>query len=198
MEARWPITVLWTGTKGEGGKEEWRLKTGANPDQGCRGPPPEKQNVMAVSAQHCTATTVLHNCCPNCGTVTKSKTMSAAPTGNNWSKRSPTFKPSSTSLLLISSGLTCGSSTISLLLILPGPAKASNFFMSLESPAHLPPLDLAWITQNGKTHFFLHPIPNKPYGSVDIKHHVHLIFFMLRAHDQIADHYGAWTLLTYT
>ena len=52
--------------------------------------------------------------------------------GNNWSERIPTLKPSSTSLLLISSGLTWGSSTTSLLLISPGPAEASNFFVRVQ------------------------------------------------------------------
>ena len=54
-------------------------------------------------------------------------------------------EPSSTSLLLISPGFSpWGSSTTSLLLISPGPAteRKSNLFG--ESPAHLPPLDLAW------------------------------------------------------
>ena len=61
------------------------------------------------------------------------KTMSVAqPLRNNWSKRSPTLEPSSISLLLISSGLTCGSSTTSLLLISPGPAKVSNFFVRVQ------------------------------------------------------------------
>ena len=64
MEARWPIRDR---DEGGRGKEEWNLKTGTNPeDQGCRGPPPEQKNVTAVSAQHCTATTVPCNCCPNC------------------------------------------------------------------------------------------------------------------------------------
>ena len=38
--------LLGTGTRGEGEEEEeWRLETGARPeDQGCRGPPPEQQN----------------------------------------------------------------------------------------------------------------------------------------------------------
>ena len=61
------------------------------------------------------------------------KTMSVAPPlGNNWSERIPTLKPSSTPLLLISSGLTCGSSTTSLLLISPGSVKASNFFVRVQ------------------------------------------------------------------
>ena len=58
--------VLGTGTRGEGEEEEGRLETGASPeDQGCRGPPPEQQDVKAVSARHCAATSVLRNCCPN-------------------------------------------------------------------------------------------------------------------------------------
>ena len=35
-------------------------------DQACRGPPPEQQDVKAVSVRHCAATTVPRNCCPNC------------------------------------------------------------------------------------------------------------------------------------
>ena len=67
------------------------------------------------------------------------KTMSVAPLlGNNWGERSPSLKPSSTSLLLISSGLTWGSSTTSLLLT------CKSVKLLRESPAHLPPLDLAW------------------------------------------------------
>ena len=55
------------GTSGKRGTEEWNLETGANPkDQGCCGPPPEQQNVKAVSVQHCAATTAPRNCCPNC------------------------------------------------------------------------------------------------------------------------------------
>ena len=62
-EARRPIR---DGNEWEKGIEEWNLETGANPeDQGCRGPPPEQQDVKAVSARHCTATTALRNCCPS-------------------------------------------------------------------------------------------------------------------------------------
>ena len=47
MEARRPI---WDGDEWERGTEERNLKTGANPeDRGCRGPPPEQQDVKAVS-----------------------------------------------------------------------------------------------------------------------------------------------------
>ena len=57
-------------------RDEWekgdrRVKpreTGAKPEdhQGCRGPPPEQQNVTAVSVRHCAATTAPRNRCPNC------------------------------------------------------------------------------------------------------------------------------------
>ena len=51
---------------GKGGQER-NLETGANPeDQDCRRPPPEHQNVKAVSVRHCAATTAPRNCCPNC------------------------------------------------------------------------------------------------------------------------------------
>ena len=61
-EARRPIRDEW-----ERRTEEWNLETGANPeDQGCRGPPPEQQDVTAVSVRHCAATTAPRNCCPNC------------------------------------------------------------------------------------------------------------------------------------
>ena len=92
-----------------------------------------RNNIMLRQCpiRHCAATSVPRSYCPNCCAVTK--TMSVTPLlGNNWRKRSSTFKPSSTSLLLISSGLTWGSSTTSLLLISPGPAKASNFFLRVQ------------------------------------------------------------------
>ena len=55
------------GTRGKTGIEEGNLETGANPeDQGCCGPPPEQQNVKAVSVWHCAVTTTPRNCCPNC------------------------------------------------------------------------------------------------------------------------------------
>ena len=35
-------------------------------DQGSRGPPPEQQNVKAVSVRHCAATTAPRSCYPSC------------------------------------------------------------------------------------------------------------------------------------
>ena len=54
---------------------------------------------------------------------------------------------------MISSGLSRGSSTTSLLLISPGPANETNFLR--ESPAHLPPLDLAWTLSYTRRTLFL-------------------------------------------
>ena len=136
MEVRWPIR---DGDEGGRGKDEWRLETGANSeDQGCHGLPPEQQNVTAVSIRHCAATTIPHNCCPNCYAEQSPKdNVHSFATGK--SKRSPNLKPSSTSLLLISSGLDL--ITTSLFLILPGPAKASNFFVRVQLTSLL---DLTW------------------------------------------------------
>ena len=113
------------GDGGGGGKrmKEWRLdcryhpkKTGETMDH--------RQNsgsVKAVSPRHCAVTSALCNCCFNCRV---GQSQGQCPLhccwGTTQSKRSPTFKPSSTSLLMISSGLTWGSSSTS------------------------PPLDLTW------------------------------------------------------
>ena len=53
------------GDKGGRGRKSEGSIAGANPeDQECRGPPPEQQNVKAVSARHCAATSVPRNYCP--------------------------------------------------------------------------------------------------------------------------------------
>ena len=48
------------------GTKEWRLNLRRRPGRPCRGPPPEQQNVKAVSVRHCATTTAPRNCCPNC------------------------------------------------------------------------------------------------------------------------------------
>ena len=90
---------------GKRGTEEWNLETGANPeDQGCRGPLAEQQNVKECLSN--TAQRPPHHAVPTAMQNRVTKTMSVAPPlGNNLSKRSPTLQPSTTSLLLISSGL---------------------------------------------------------------------------------------------
>ena len=99
----------------------------------------------AVSPRHCASTSVLRNCCFNCRSWAESQRQCPLHCcwGTTRSERSPTFAaqlllpahdlfwalmissgltwgPSSTSLLMISSGLTWGSSSTSLLLISPG------------------------------------------------------------------------------
>ena len=107
------------------------------------------KNIKAVSTHHCTATSVLCNCYLNfCAEQSNKDNVHSSATGKQLKQKNSQkffnwFKPSSTySLLLISSGLTCGSSTTFHLLISPGPAKVSNFFVRVQH--HLPPLDLAW------------------------------------------------------
>ena len=57
------------------------MGTGANPeDQGCRGPLPEQQTVMAVSARHCAATIPDHAIAvPTAMQNRITRTMSVAP-----------------------------------------------------------------------------------------------------------------------
>ena len=82
-----------------------------------------RQCPLATAQQLVYCTTAVSSVAPNRVT----NTMSVAPLLRiNWGKRSPTFKPSSISLLFISSGLIWWSSTTSLLLISPGPTKVSN------------------------------------------------------------------------
>ena len=65
-------------------------------------------------------------------TVTRTTSVALLLSNNSKQKKSQLSEPNSTSLLLISSGLTWGSSTTSLLLISPGPAKLCNFFVRVQ------------------------------------------------------------------
>ena len=70
------------GTSGKRGTEGVDLETGTNPkDQGCHGPLPEQQDVMALSIPHCAATTASHSCCPNCYAEQSHKDNVAPPLG---------------------------------------------------------------------------------------------------------------------
>ena len=73
----------------------------------------------AVSPRHCAATSALRNCCFNCraGQSHKDNVRCIAVEEQLETKEVQLSQPSSTSLLMISSGLTCGSSSTSLLLI---------------------------------------------------------------------------------
>ena len=99
------------GGGGEGGRKSEGSIAGANMED--RDAAERRRNnkmLRQCPLRHCAATSVPRSYCPNCCAVTK--TMSVTPLlGNNWRKSSPTVKPSSASLLLISSGLTWGSSS---------------------------------------------------------------------------------------
>ena len=106
-EVRRPIYSI---SDGKRGTEERNLKTGAKlEDQGCRGLPPEQQNVTAVSARPCAATTAPRNCCPNSYAEQSHKDnvrSSAAGKQLKQKKSNSLSLAQHTSLLLISSGLT--------------------------------------------------------------------------------------------
>ena len=105
--------LLGTGTKGKRARE-WRLDRGYRPKKtgetvDCR---QNNGSVKAVSPRHCAATGALRNCCYNVRCTAVEEQPEA--------KEVQLSQPSSTSLLMISSGLTWGSSSTSLLLISPG------------------------------------------------------------------------------
>ena len=74
-------------------------------------------SVKAVSSYHCTATSALRDCCFNClaGQSHKDNVCCTAVEEQPEAKEVHLSQPSSTSLLVISSGLTLGSSSTSLL-----------------------------------------------------------------------------------
>ena len=80
-------------------------------------------SVTAVSPRHCAAASALRKvCCSNCraGQSHKDNVRCTAVEEQPEAKEVQLSQPSSTSLLMISSGLTWGSSSIPLLLISPG------------------------------------------------------------------------------
>ena len=79
-------------------------------------------SVKAVSPRHCAATSALRNCCFNCrvGQSHKDSFRCTAVQEQPEAKEVQLSQPSSTSMLMISSGLTGGSSPTSLLLISSG------------------------------------------------------------------------------
>ena len=94
------------------------------------------RNVKALSPRQSPATSVLRSCCFSCCAGKSHKDnvcCTAVDRVTTWSKKEAQLSlPSSTSELLISSGLTWGSNTTSLLLISPLPAKVSNFFLRVQ------------------------------------------------------------------
>ena len=94
-------------------------------------------NVKAVSPRHCPATSALHNCCFNCraGQSHKDNVRCTAAEERPETKEVQLSQPSSTSLLMISSGLTRGSSFTSLLLISPGCVYCKTAELFFKSPS---------------------------------------------------------------
>ena len=114
-EARWLIR---DGDRGGRGRKEWRLDRGYRP----KNTVDRRQNngsVKAVSPRHCAVTSALCNCCFNCcaGQSHKDNVRCTAVEAQLEAKEVQLSQPSSTSLLMISSGLTWRSSSTSLLLI---------------------------------------------------------------------------------
>ena len=122
-EARKPVRDGDEWEKGDRRLSETSKQWGANPeDQGCRGPPPERQNVKAVSVRHCAGATARPRpvAVPTAMQNRVTKTLSVAPPlGNNWKRQKKSNSLSSR--LLISSGLASSRfQPTSLLLISPG------------------------------------------------------------------------------
>ena len=94
-------------------------------------------SVKAVSPRHCAATSALRNCCFNCraGQSHKDNVRCTAVEEQPEAKEVQLSQPSSTSLLMISSGLTLRSSSTSLLLISPrGPCTHRPFDIATRGP----------------------------------------------------------------
>ena len=119
--------LLGTGTRvgawggGGGGTKEWRLDRGYRPKKTGETVDRRQNNgsVKAVSPRHCAATSALRNCCFN-GQSHKDNVVCTAVEEQLQDKEVQLSQPSSISLLMISSGLTWGSSSTSLLFISPG------------------------------------------------------------------------------
>ena len=121
-EARWLIR---DGDRGVGGKrmKEWRLNCRYRPKKPGDTVDRRQNNgsVKAVSPRHCAVTSALCNCCFNCRAGQSHKdNVHCTAVKEQLEAKVQLSQPSSTSLLMISSGLTWGSSSTSLLLISPG------------------------------------------------------------------------------
>ena len=116
------------GGGGAGGRwkreREWRLDRGNRPKKTGETVDRSQNNgsVKAVSPRHYAATSAPRNCCFNCraGQSHKDSVCCTAVEEQPEAKEVQLSQPSSTSLHMISSGLTWGSSSTSLLLISPG------------------------------------------------------------------------------
>ena len=120
-EARWLIRNG-DGVRGggrRGGTKEWKLDRGYRPKK--TGETVDRRrsngNVKVVSPRHCPATSALSKCCLNCraGQSHKDNVRCTAVEQQFEAKEVQLSHPSSTSLLMISSGQTWRSSSTSLL-----------------------------------------------------------------------------------
>ena len=120
-------TGVGVGGGGGEGMREWRLDCGYRPEKTretvdcCQ----NNEGVKAVSLHHCAVISTLRHCCFNCrgGQSHKDSVYCTAVEEQPEVKEVHLSQPSSTSLLMISSGLTWGSNSTSLLLISPGTLK---------------------------------------------------------------------------
>ena len=88
--------------------------------------------------RHCAATSVLRSCCPNCCVEQSHKdNVRSSAAEKRLRQKKSNFQAQLHLPARISSGLTCGSSIPSLLLISPGPAKVSNFFLRVQLTSFL-------------------------------------------------------------
>jgi len=130
--------LLGTGTGGKGTRE-WRLDRGYRPKKTGETVDRRQNNgsVKAVSPRHCPTTSALRNCCFNCRAGQSHNVRCTAVDEQPEAKEVQLWKPCSTSLLLISSGL--------------------------RVQLHLPPLDLTWNPvmfwySTGANHFYHSPL----------------------------------------
>ena len=110
---------------GGGGGERWRKNEGSTADTARKRPWTAARTMevlKAVSPRHCAATSALGSCSFYCRARQSQKDSFCCTAAEEQSeaKEVQLSQPSSTSLLMISSGLTWGSSSTSLLLISPG------------------------------------------------------------------------------
>ena len=128
------------GDKGGRGTKEWRLNRRHQPGRPRMPWTAARTTKMLRQCplRHCAATRVPRNYFPNCCAEQSHKdNVRSSAVGKQLTQKKSNFQAQLHSLFLISSGLTWGSSTISLLLIPPGPAKASYFFMRVHLTSFL-------------------------------------------------------------
>ena len=131
--------ILKNNLKREGGKKEpWKRVCSVSRSHSAL----NRQNngsVKAVSPRHCAATISLRNCCFNCRAWQshKDNVGCTAVEEQPEAKEVQLSQPCSTSLLMVSSGLTWGSSSTSLFMVSSGLTWRSSTSLLLISPETL-------------------------------------------------------------